>query len=157
MLKETVIIDTREQNPWRFATSKTKVQTLKTGDYTLEGYEDLLVIERKGCIGEFAKNISEDRFERELERLENFKYSFIILEFNMGEVITYPIGSGVPYFLHKRIRARGPYIFRRLTELMTQYKTKIILAGSHGQDTARSIFKRVMEIERREPTRIPGE
>ena len=73
--KYTVIKDTREQEGW-FFTQTTACdgmvrEKLDTGDYSLRGYEELLAIERKGKISEFARNIVENRFERELERLED--------------------------------------------------------------------------------------
>ena len=52
-----IIIDTREQKPWEFPGHTTAVQKLDTGDYSVEGLEDILCIERKQNTSEFAKNI----------------------------------------------------------------------------------------------------
>ena len=52
-----IIKDIREQTPWEFHYEHTvaeEIGTLKTGDYTVKGMEDKLVIERKGCIEELA-------------------------------------------------------------------------------------------------------
>ena len=50
--------DTREKDGWDFAQSGycagTEPQTIKTGDYTLHGYENHLCIERKGNVSELA-------------------------------------------------------------------------------------------------------
>ena len=68
----TIIQDTREQTPWIFDYEKTIAQeigTLKTGDYTLKGFEDKLCIERKGCIEELIKIMVEhDVEEARLQR-----------------------------------------------------------------------------------------
>ena len=81
-LRFNVIRDTREQkNFWLFANYDEVVnvidQKLDTGDYTIEGLEENLCIERKHSISELAKNIAEDRFERELERMSKFYYSYL--------------------------------------------------------------------------------
>lgn len=88
------LIDTREQRPWDFRifnSEKIKINqkraTLKSGDYTLEGYEDQIVIERKslddlvGCV-----TTSRERFEAELERLDSFKSCAVLVEAPWSDV-----------------------------------------------------------------------
>jgi|TARA_R100000900_G_scaffold137044_1_gene115302 ERCC4-type nuclease len=153
MKKYTVIRDTREHNDkgWLFDTSArcdgTSTSKLDTGDYSIEGLEDIFCIERKGSVSEFARNVTENRFERELERLESFKYPFIILEFEMSDIIDYPKNSGIPYRQRNQLRFKGPFILKRLLEFQMKYKTKILLCGRRGKEVASSIFKRVLEIE----------
>lgn len=145
----TVYIDTSEQLPWKFNKSKhclgSEDKNLFTGDYTLRGYEDLLCIERKGCVSELAKNVTEDRFEEELERMRAFKYRYVICAFTHKEMLAYPKGSGIPWQQQKLLRVKGPYMLRRITELEMRYSVNFILAGEHAQDVATSIFKRVVE------------
>ena len=149
--KYVVIRDTREQNGWDFTTGSscdgTVVEGLKTGDYSIKGYEYLLSIERKGCIAELATNLVEDRFERELERMEAFKYAFMIFEFNMEDLIAYPKGSSVPPWKRKSVKLNPFFLLKRLLEIEIKYKVKIIFAGKHGKTIASSIFKRVIENE----------
>ena len=149
--KYVVIRDTREQNGWDFTTGSscdgTVVEGLKTGDYSIKGYEHLLSIERKGCIAELATNLVEDRFERELERMEAFKYAFMIFEFNMEDLIAYPKGSSVPPWKRKSVKLNPFFLLKRLLEIEIKYKVKIIFAGKHGKTVASSIFKRVIENE----------
>lgn len=82
----TAIIDTREKLPYSLIMNNGielphKVGTLKTGDYSIEGYEDYVAFERKsfsdllGCIGKHR-----ERFERELVRLESKLYKGIVVE-----------------------------------------------------------------------------
>ena len=52
----TIIIDTREQQPWTFEHYTTANRKLDTGDYSVEGLENLLAIERKKSINEIANN-----------------------------------------------------------------------------------------------------
>jgi len=53
-----IIVDTREQSPYSFATitppPETIRATLKTGDYSLAGYENKITIERKSLIDAFG-------------------------------------------------------------------------------------------------------
>ncbi len=145
-----VIKDTREQRGWDFPASPycegTIIGTLHTGDYTLRGYENVFVIERKGCIVEFAKNIVQNRFEDELIRLEEFRYPFAICEFDLADIINFPNGSGLPYKAREKMRINPYFILKRFIELQIKYKTKFILAGKlYGKELASSIFKRVIE------------
>ena len=152
-MKYTVIRDTREHRDkgWTFTGSTrcagTETTKLDTGDYSIKGMEELFCIERKGSVSEFARNITENRFEKELQRLESFKYPFIILEFEMSDIIDYPKNSGIPYKKRTQLKFRGPFILKRLIELQMNYKTKILICGDRGREVASSIFKRVVEIE----------
>lgn len=150
-IKYQVIRDTREQNGWEFTAGSscegTLIEGLKTGDYSIKGYEHLLTIERKGSIAELANNLVQDRFERELERMESFKYPFMILEFNMEELISYPKGSSVPPWKRGSVKLNPFFLLKRLLEIEMKYKVKIIFAGKHGKTIASSIFKRVIENE----------
>lgn len=147
-----VIRDTREQenNGWVFDETKNcegmLVQTLPTGDYTLKEYESTLIIERKGGVAEFARNIIQGRFEAELVRMESFAFPFMVLEFNMKEILEFPNGSGIPREKWPSLKITPFFMLKRLIEFELNYKTKIILAGSYGKETAASIFKRVIEL-----------
>src|SRR6185312_8933976 len=100
-----VIRDTREQLGWTFAKHSpclgTVSGTLKTGDYTLKGLEETFVIERKRNTAEVAANVAQDRFWRELERLESFALPFIVCEFSLADVLSFPENSGIPEFKWK--------------------------------------------------------
>ena len=61
----TIIKDTREQDGYTFESSSSRYHTcngmisrkLDTGDYSIEGLEDKLCIERKASVVEFANNV----------------------------------------------------------------------------------------------------
>lgn len=147
--KYRVIRDTREQRGWHFDESSsclgTVVGTLRTGDYTIEGYEKTFVIERKGSTGEVAQNILQSRFERELERLEGFALPFLICEFTLDDVMRFPHNSGIPRPRWPKIRITPHFLLKRLVEFQVKYKTKFIFAGLHGKEYASSLFKRITE------------
>lgn len=82
----TILIDSREKQPYLFKSSEnlagTETATLSCGDYTLKEYSNLIIIERKNSIIELCGNIGKNRkrFVRELEKMQDFKFKFIIIE-----------------------------------------------------------------------------
>ncbi len=155
----TVIRDTREKKGqgWQFRESSegdkkpyclgTENIKLDTGDYTLEYFEDILCIERKGSVSEFAGNTVQERFERELERMKGFKYAYVLLEFTMEEMVNFPKGQRLPRNVKRKIM-RGPFILKRFLEFTMKYPNiHFLLCGDNGWQICQSIFKRVMEDE----------
>jgi len=147
--KYKVIKDTREQLGWEFNPSPScegmTIATLKTGDYSLEGFEDKFVIERKGDLSEFSMNITQKRFHSELERLESFELPFVILEFTMEDIYKFPQSTQIPPSKYQLIKITPQFIVKALLDIEVQFKTKIILAGKFGREVASSLFKRVCE------------
>ena len=87
-----IIVDTREQNAYHFANIKPFAplviyKALPTGDYSLEGYEDRIAIERKTLTDLFGSTgQGRERFEREFERLANFEYAALVVERNLDDI-----------------------------------------------------------------------
>ena len=79
----TVLIDTREQKPYSFDYDSEKA-TLKTADYSMVGFEDLVAIERKSKADIFGSltrgGNNRERFINEIERLSQFKYGVLVIE-----------------------------------------------------------------------------
>jgi len=128
-------------------------QKIYPGDYSLEGYEQELVIERKGKITELAANIHQDRFMRELEKMEFVTYPWIVCEFDFVDIMMYPFCKGVPFAVRKKVKFTGKYFLKKVTELMFKYKTKWLFVGSKENDglfTALGIFKRFWELQSNE-------
>lgn len=142
-----VIRDTREQNGWFFAESNecfgTAEEKLDSGDYSIRGLENVFSIERKGSTGEFAQNITQKRFDRELDRLEQYAHPFLILEFTANDIETFPANSGIPLYLRKKIKISPNYIWSRVLEFDVKYKTKVIFAGSQGKKIAEILFRKM--------------
>lgn len=149
--KYSVLRDKKEKaNYWDFPGSSictgTKWVDLPTGDYTLVGYEDILSIERKWSTGEFATNINEARFFRELERLDKFAHPFLILEFDYADILSFPANSGIPKKVWPKLKVTPNYMVKKLTEIDLNFRTKIIFAGQGGgQERAEIIFKYMVQ------------
>ena len=149
-MKPYIIRDTREKTDkgWQFTSSEhfagTKQKKLDTGDYSIEGLEGIVSIERKGSLVEFANNLLQDRFEKELERMTSIPYRYIILEFDLDEVMGYPFNQKLPKRVKMGIKIRGSYILRKIIEYQHKYGVYIIMSGSHGKETAMAILKNVL-------------
>lgn len=161
----TVVRDTREKvgQGWNFSASErcagTLIQKLDVGDYSLLGLEKLVTIERKGSISEFCGNLTQERFvgeydaakggldkQSEIIRLEGVHWPFILLEFDVDDLIKYPNIPELPPRLRKTIRFKGSAALKKVIELQMHYKTKIIFCGKdRAKDVASSIFKRIVE------------
>jgi len=76
-----VVRDSREQLPWCLDPLVVRVGALTTGDYSIQGLENLVAIERKSlsdlvtCCGRERK-----RFERELDRLRAYPHHCVVVE-----------------------------------------------------------------------------
>jgi DNA excision repair protein ERCC-4 len=91
----TILVDSREQLPYSFTglvpPSAIKITTLSAGDYSIEGLQDQVAGERKSLIdayGTFGKG--RDRFERELEKLSQYRFSFVVLEADWDTIVFRP-------------------------------------------------------------------
>ena len=75
-----VIRDTREQDGYYFSQYGSCdgmiEHKLDTGDYAIQGLEDKVCVERKGCIEELAINLGQKKhaFLNEIERMKPFPH-----------------------------------------------------------------------------------
>jgi len=146
--KYTIICDTREQLPiiWRESSTiaGTIRQKLDSGDYSILGLENVVTVERKGSAAEFAKNVLEDRFYRELERLNTqYKYVFLILEFSQEELEGYPYKSKIPPKIKKRIRIRGSFLLKKIIEIQKDYPNIQLIFCEIG---AKQLIEKIFNI-----------
>jgi ERCC4-type nuclease len=146
----TIIIDTREQQPWSFGEYSTANRKLDTGDYSVDGLENILAIERKKSVSEFANNITESRFKDVVQRLSQLKYSFLLFEFDLEDILIYPVGSSVPKKMWDKIKISPAFIIKHLLELQLFHNIKIIFCGDsdNAEQLATHILKKVYYLER---------
>jgi hypothetical protein len=103
---------------------------LDTGDYSIQGLENILGIERKRNVAEIANNITESRFKDVISRMSQLKHSFILLEFELSDVLKYPVGSTVPKRLWDKIRITPAYLLKHLTNLQLEHNIKVLFCGN---------------------------
>ena len=145
----TIIVDTREQQPWIFKDYAKAHKKLDTGDYSIEGLENTLTIERKKSSSEFATNVVESRFKDVVMRLSQFKYSFILLEFDMQDLLDYPVGSTVPKRMWDKVKITPAFLIKHILELQLNHNIKIMFCGNaeNAEKLAEFIFKKIHYIE----------
>lgn len=158
----TVIQDTREKTPWSFLPNfdtltasvfeeveNVIVKKLDTGDYSIQGLENKLAIERKRSTAEIAGNLCEARFKDVVERLSQFEYKFLICEFNYQDVLNFPRGSTMPAYAQAKTRISANWMDSYLLSLQTKNGIHIIYAGDadNGNRLAYNIMKKVYKYE----------
>lgn len=108
----TVVRDTREQSPFSFtgipcdasqSVTRNGVkhrrpliiptidQCLQSGDYSIQGYENRIAIERKS-LSDFFSTLGQDRerFERELVRLNQLEFAAVVVEAEWKTILNKP-------------------------------------------------------------------
>jgi ERCC4-type nuclease len=82
----TIVIDTREQQPYGFDLPTVR-RKLDVGDYSVDGYEHEIVVERKS-FDDFIGTIigSRERFGKELSKLSAYQKAIIVVEGNFDDI-----------------------------------------------------------------------
>lgn len=85
-----VIVDTREQAPYGFEGFDCTVEssTLTTGDYSINGFEDRVAVERKS-LGDLISTIGSKRrkvFVKELERASSMERFCVVVESSLDDI-----------------------------------------------------------------------
>jgi len=120
-----LIIDTREQAPYGFATYDVDIErgTLPTGDYSLAGFEDRVAIERKAMDDLIAcLSHGRERFERELARGAKMPLFFVVVEASLEDIARGRYRSGM----------RPHAALQSLMTFMVRYHTLFVFAGSRA-------------------------
>lgn len=129
----TVVIDTQEQLPYYFKKSIRK--KIKTGDYSIEGLENIITIERK-TKSDIYQSLGKERprFKREAIRMVGFEYAAIVIECNLKD-LTEP-----PPFVEKMT---GKKVINALISWSIKYRIHVFFASDrlHGQ----AITYRILE------------
>src|SRR3990167_4316538 len=129
----TVVVDTREQMPYSF--ERMIVGTLHTGDYSVQGLEDEVAIERKSLIDAYGSiGQGRERFEREIVRLSEMKYAAIVIESNLKEFLTPPA--------HSSLNPKSA--IGSLLSWMVKYKVPVIWCGDRAH--AQSVTLKLLEF-----------
>lgn len=94
-----IVVDSREQRPYSFTSDRVGgvvTTALPAGDYSLQGYETRIAIERKS-LADYINTVvhSQDRFARELALLRSYPRAWIVVEASMDDVLQGRFESGV--------------------------------------------------------------
>lgn len=122
----SILKDTREQKGFNFEfyDIQLKRQTLKYGDYALEGNNDIIV-ERKSDTGELYLNLGVKkeriRFFKELEALRAFKRPILLCEFPESDLYEFPQKSYIPPELWYKLKMTPQYFRKEVYKLTTDF------------------------------------
>jgi len=128
----TAVVDTREQRPLDLTPLQVVTASLTTGDYSVQGLEGEIAIERKslpdliGCVG-----VERERFEREVKRLLAYPVRALVVEATwqdieagkwrskvtssaaLGSILGW-VASGLPVVMAGDHQRAGKYVSRLL-------------------------------------------
>jgi hypothetical protein len=148
-----MLVDTREKLPWDWepddAFESVKFLKLDAGDYTLEGLEKIVAVERKASVDELFINFTKDkdRIKAEFERLKDHKFKILMLEFSCEDMM-----NPTKYYINKRgINRQHPkmpvaVVAEGVTKLMMEYGVHVIFGGSRAQTMTRGLLLKAYEL-----------
>jgi len=127
-----IVYDDREKRPWTFLEKDygvMKKKRLKCGDYSIEGYEDCIAIEKKSGVGELFANLTgryRETFKRFLKRLSKYPVKCIIVENGFSDSNI----NSVLYTLRKksknRLQLSDDTMYYWVSEIMCKYSIPIL-------------------------------
>jgi ERCC4-type nuclease len=154
MSRITILRDSRERegHGWKWDKrstwcEQTEKAALKTGDYIIKEIPDLIVIERKADYKELCMNFTTQeprrRFFEELERMQEFRFRFIVVECTFDEAMN---RHNYTYLRAGRIRNNAPTILLgTIAAIHLKYGVHVIFAGKRGKDYAARLFLKAFE------------
>ena len=149
-----ILIDQREKAPFRFTglfadaaqrnaplVIPTEFVYLQTGDYSIQGYEDQITVERKSLVDLFGTlGQHRERFEREHQRMAKMHRAIVVVEASWFEVLELPPSHsklkpktvfrtaaswfaryGVPWIMMDNRRLAEIYTFRFLEKYWREF------------------------------------
>jgi len=141
----TIVYDKAEQRPYKFEgirglgkdagfiyEPRLSRQHLKTGDYSIQGYENIVTVERKSH-SDLCGSLTEGRtrFEKEHERMKEFKRAIVVIEASWSTIFfrsptklhptsiwstcsAWYVRFGIPWFVFEDRRLAELFTFRFL-------------------------------------------
>lgn len=129
-----IIIDSREKQPHSF-NAETIVTKLETGDYSIEGFENQVCIERKGSLTEVYNNFTEKRFWNEMERMRDYPYRYIIFEFPILDMENFPYSLRLPKKIWSRLKITPKYLFSCVRKLEYEYQIIVLFVNNRQKSS----------------------
>lgn len=129
----TLVVDSREQSRL-FSEKESLTKGLKTGDYSIENYEDTFSIERKSLLDLFGTlGKGHDRFKKELERAKDMDYFAILVIGTYDQIKTKKFPNSF------RSKMRGYVVASILMKIHIKYGIPVFFA--EDEKKARTLVK----------------
>jgi len=151
--KPHLLIDTREKQPYDFepddAFESISFVKLDAGDYSIDGLQHIIVVERKASVDELFINFTKDkdRIKAEFDRLKDHKFKILMLEFSCEDMM-----NPAKYYINRRgINKQHPkmpvaVVAEGITKLMMEYGVHVIFGGSRAQTMTRGLLLKAYEL-----------
>lgn len=124
-----------------------KIEKLDYGDYSLEGLEKYICIERKKGGNELylncATKTNRERLFREFERMQECKHRFLVIEETLDQILS---PSSYYAVRGKKLKSANPrmapaVVINTLQEIMMKYNVHVIFAGkSKGKNITKGLL-----------------
>lgn len=141
-------MDDRERKPWNLP-YPIKRKRLKTGDYTIKGFEDVIAIEKKSGLIELLNDLANGyrpTFIRFLKRLSKYPVKCIVVEDTLSEL---SISRALMHIRKKsggRARLTSKSIHYWVSEIVVKYGIPIVFVGKRAKlDLLPEIFRAAFE------------
>lgn len=153
--KPVLLVDTRERLPYDFEGdddfSEIKHCKIDAGDYSIEGLEHLIVIERKANADELYNNFTQnkDRIYAEFERLRDHKIKIIMIEQSCEDIC-----NPRNYYINKKglnkasVNMPVAVVAANLNTLMLEYGVQVIFAGPKARSMTKNILLAAYKLHR---------
>ncbi len=136
LFKPVIVIDTREQRPYGFSeetVAGSVRKALPAGDYSVEGFETAIAVERKTLADYISSMIhARDRFTRELHTLREYSFAWIIVEASLDDLLRGNYAS----------RAHPSSLLGLTSMIMTTYRIPVLFA--HDRPCARTLTETLL-------------
>lgn len=143
-----VLVDDREKKAWSLP-YKVEKKRLKTGDYTIKGFEEVIAIEKKSGLVELLNDLANGyrpTFVRFLKRLSKYPVKCIVVEDTLSEL---SINRALTHIRKKsrgRARLTSRSIYYWVAEIVTKYGIPIVFVGKRAKmDLLPEIFRAAFE------------
>lgn len=93
-----IVVDTREQQPYGFDSARVTCvrRALPAGDYSLDGYEASVAVERKSLEDFVSSAVTgRERFGRELRALAEYDFACVVVEGSLEDVLEHRYRAGI--------------------------------------------------------------
>ena len=121
-MRPVIVIDTREQEPYAFHPERAAVvrRALPAGDYSVEGMEQRVAVERKTLPDLVQTVIRErERFRRELQLLSGYEAACVVVEAGLPDIL-----SG-----HYRSAAHPHSVLGAVASIIVDYGIPVFFCG----------------------------
>ena len=155
MERPVLLVDTREKKPFDFEGDDSfleiKHTKLEVGDYTLEGLENIIVIERKNSADELFMNFTanRERIKAEFERMSSVKIKILLIEESCEDIF-----NPYHYYVNKKpnkknIKMPVAVVAQNLTDLMLLHNVHILFVGGRGKAMLKGLLLKAFELHRK--------